>query len=66
MDMYAPDVSQMHVINHLKGEPVTQESRQVKHLHATLNIMLALSAMRSSNGFINVQSDQTLLVIIIT
>ena len=29
VDMYAPDIPQMHVIDHIKGEPVTGETRNV-------------------------------------
>ncbi len=27
VQMFAPDVSQMHVIDHVKGQPVEKESR---------------------------------------
>ena len=48
--MFAPDVQQMHVIDHIKGEPVTTDTRNVLTESARIarGQVTSLSSLRSA------------------
>ena len=62
VDMYAPDVPQMHVIDHCKGEPAEGETRSEKKitikstdriLHCTVHRNVLVESARIARGNIS-------------